>query len=221
MIGRKTLLACTALIAVMLAAAAWRIVTLDDWTTLTDKGTTVPSLLLLFFPACSALVVGSLYHNAVGATADAVKLRPWRQWGKLLALIYCAGMLALEAVLIAASDKLGVPWLPAIARTLGIIMAIAALLSINRMPKLPYLEQTFGAGLQLGPIYGPRYVRIVSRMLVVFMLALIAYSLVAAAWTGWRSTVVVVLLATAGLTLWSIAWGRHLSRKWRLEQSKQ
>jgi len=217
MIGRKTALACAALIAVMLAAAAWRIFTLDDWTTLADNGTTLPSLLLLFFPGCSALVVGSLYLNAVRATADAAKLRAWHKWGKLLALNYCAGMLLLQFVLIAATAKVGMLLhVSAIARTLGLVMAIVAFLSVNYMPKLPYLEP-FGAGRPLGPIYGPRYVRTVSRILVAFVIAVTAYSLAAPS-NSWRWTLVIVLLATAGLTVWSIAWGRHLGRKWNFEQ---
>jgi len=221
MIDRKTLLVCTALIPVMLAAAVGRIATLDDWTTLADNGRTLPSLLLLLFPACSALVVGSLFYVSAGRTsADVAKLRPWHKWGKRLSLSYCGGMLLLQAVLIAASAKLGVPFhLSATSRILSLALAIVGLLAVNQMPKLPYLERACGAGLELGPIYGPRYVRTVSRMLVVFMLALIAHSLAAPAWMGWRSTVVVVLVATAGLTVWSIAWGRHLGRKWNLEQN--
>ena len=218
MIERKTALACAALIALMLAAAAWRIVTLDDWTTLADNGTTLPSLLLLFFPACSALVVGSLYLHPGRTTADAAKLRPWHRWGKHLSLSYCAGMLVLEAVLIAASAKLDVPLhLPAIARTLGIVMAIVALLAVNRMPKLPYLERAGATGLRLGPIYGPRYMRTLSRILVVFMIAVIAFSLTTPPTMAWRSAPY-TLLATALLVVWSIAWRFHLGRKSKIDQ---
>lgn len=221
MIDRRSALTCAALIAVMLAAAAWRIATLDDWTTLAvHDGAALPSLLLLFFPACSALVAGSLYLNSVRATEDAAKVRPWHKWGKLVSISYCAGMLLLQSVLIAASAKLDMPLhLAAIARALSAVMTIMALLAVNRMPKLPYIERAFGAGLQLGPIYGTRYVRTVSKMLFASMIALIAYSLAVAPSMGWRSTVFIVLLVTAGLTIWSIVWGRHLGRKWSFEQS--
>jgi len=73
-------------------------------------------------------------------------------------------------------------------------------------------------GGDLGPIYGPRYMRTQSRILVVFMMAVIAYSLAAPSTMGWRAAPH-ILLATALLVVWSIAWRRHLGRKWKLEQS--
>ena len=74
----------------------------------------------------------------------------------------------------------------------------------------------FAPGGDLGPIYGPRYMRTLSRILVVFMIAVIAYSL-AAPPMGWRSALF-ILLAAALLVVWSIAWRCHLGRKWKLEQ---
>ncbi len=69
----------------------------------------------------------------------------------------------------------------------------------------------------MGPIYGPRYMRIQSCVLVVFMIAVIAYSLVAPPTMAWRF-VPYVLVAAALLVVWSIAWRLHLGRKWKLEQ---
>jgi hypothetical protein len=222
MIGRKTALVCAALVAVMVAAALWRILALADWTTLAvHNGATLPSLLLFFFPACSALVAGGLFWNGTRGRADAAKLQAWRQWGEPLAIAYCGGMLLLQGVLIVASLDLHRPWhLSQLARGLGLVMAIIALLAVNRMPKLPYFERAFGSGVELGPIYGPRYVRIVSRILVAFMIAVIAYSLAAAPGTAWPATLM-ILLATACLMIWSIAWRRQLGRKWSLEQMAQ
>ena len=66
MIDRKTALACAALVALMLVAAVWRILTLDGWTILGVQNETPQSSLLLFvFPAASALVVGALYWDRV------------------------------------------------------------------------------------------------------------------------------------------------------------
>ena len=219
MIDRKTALACAALVALMLVAAVWRILTLNGWTILGVQNETPQSSLLLFvFPAASALVVGALYWDGRGAGADDAKLRPWRKWGKFLSIGYCGGMLLLQGVLIVRSLNLGTPLdFSAIARSLGLLLAIMSLLAINQMPKLPWFERRFAPGGDLGPIYGPRYMRTQSRILVVFMIAVIAYSFAAPPTMGWRSAPY-FLLATALLVVWSIAWRRHLGCKWKLEQ---
>jgi len=218
MIDRKTALVCATLIALMLVMAVWRIITLDDWTTLAvHNETPVPSLLLFVFPASSALVVGALYWHSRGARADAAKVRPWRKWGGYLSISYCGGLLLLQGVLVVRSLALDVPLdLSAIARALGVVLAIMCLLAINQMPKLPWLEQRFAPGGDLGPIYGPRYMRAVSRIVVVFQLAVIAYS-VAMPPMSWRSAPY-ILVATALIVAWSIAWRYRLGRKWKDEQ---
>lgn len=220
MIERKTALASAALIALMLVLAVWRIFTLDDWATLVvSNGAQLSSLLLLCFPASSALVVGALYWDSRGRRADDAKIQPWRKWGKFLSLSYCGGMLLLQGVLVLGSLGLDLPFdLSAVARTLGVVMAITSLLAINQMPKLPWLESRFSLGGELGPIYGPRYMRTQSRILVVFMIAVIAYSLAAPRTAGW-GLAPYILLAAALVVIWSVAWQRHLGRKWKLEQS--
>lgn len=219
MIDRKTALVCAALIGLMLAAAVCRLVTLGDWTTLMiQKGAAVPSLLLLAFPASSALVVGALYWDSRGARVVAAKLEPWRKWAKSLSIGYCAGLLLLQGVLILASVGLDMfVDLSTVARSLGLLLAIMSLLAIDQMPKLPWFERRIAPGGNLGPIYGPRYMRSQSRILVVFMLAVIAYSLTAPATMGWRSAAY-ILLATALLVVWSIGLRVRLGRKWKLEQ---
>ena len=218
MIDRTTALASAALIALMLVAAVWRIVMLDDWTTLAVQyEATLPSLLLFLFPACSALVVGALYIDGRGARADDVKVQLWRKWARSLSISYCGGLLLLQGVLVVRSLALDVPLdLSAIARALGVVLAIMCLLAINQMPKLPWLEQRFAPGGDLGPIYGPRYMRAVSRIVVVFQLAVIAYS-VAMPPMSWRSAPY-ILVATALIVAWSIAWRYRLGRKWKDEQ---
>jgi hypothetical protein len=70
-IDRKTALASAALIALMLVAAVWRIILSSVWTTLPiQNGAPLSLLLLFFFPACSALVVGALYWERLAARAD-------------------------------------------------------------------------------------------------------------------------------------------------------
>jgi hypothetical protein len=204
----------------MLVAAVWRMVTLEDWTTLMiQKGARLPSLLLLAFPACSALVVGALYWESHGAKVVEAKLEPWRKWSKSLSVSYCGGLLVLQGVLIVLSFGLDrFSDLSTIARSTALLLAIMSLLAINQMPKLPWFERRIAPGGELGPIYGPRYMRSQSRILVVFMLAVIAYSLAAPTSMGWRSAAY-ILLATALLVGWSIALRVHLGHKWQLEQS--
>ena len=219
MIDRKTALASAALIALMLMAAAWRIFMLEDWTTLAlENATSLPSLLLFVFPASSAIVVGALYWDGRGTGAAEAKLAPWRKWGRSLSITYCAGLLLLQSLPIVQSLQIDVPFdLSAIARALGLLLAIMSLPAINQIPKLPWFEPRIAPGGKLGPIYGPRYMRIHSRIVVVVMLAVIATSLVAPEAMGWRAAGY-ILLATAVLMAWSIAWRVHLGRKWKLEQ---
>jgi hypothetical protein len=205
----------------MLMAAVWRIVMLDDWTTLTVRGEApLPSLLLFFPAACSVLVVGSLYVGGRAARADDMKVQPWRKWARSLSISYCGGLLLLQGVLIVRSlgVDLDMPLdLSLIGRAAGVSLALMCLLAINQMPKLPWFERKFEPGGDLGPIYGPRYVRVVSRILVVFMIAVIAFSLAAPPAMTWRSASY-VLLATAFLVIWSVAWRLHLGRKSKAER---
>src|SRR5262249_36980535 len=173
----------------MLGAAAWRTSTRDDWTTLAlENATSLPSLLLIVFPAGSAVVVGALYWDGRGARAGEGKLAPWREWGQSLSITYCAGLLLLQSLLIVRSLHREMPFdLSAIARGCGLVLAIMCLLAINRIPKLPWFERRIVPGGELGPIYGPRYVRILCRIVVLVMLVVIATSLVAPGAMGWRA----------------------------------
>ena len=222
MIDRKAALASAALVVLMLVAAAWRVITLDDWTTLAIKGGTPSSSLLLFaFPAASALVVAALYWSGRGGAADEPQARPWRKWGTSLSLGYCGGLFLMQILVIVRSLGLDIPLdLAALARAGGIVLALMSLLAINQMPKLPWFERALGPGGELGPIYGPRYVRLQSRVVVVFMIAVITWSLSVPPPVAWRS-VLYILLASALLVVWSLLTRRHLSRKWKLERLAQ
>jgi hypothetical protein len=217
-IDRKTALLCAALTVLMLVMAVWRIITLEHWTIAGQNGVPLPSLRLLIFPACSAFVVGVLYWAGLRARADAAKVEPWRKWGAFVSISYCGGVLLMQAVLIIRSLKLDLPLhLSAISRTLGVTVAIMSLLAINQIPKLPYFERRLSIGGDLGPIYGPRYMRTTSRILALFMIAAIAYLLAAAPSTAWHSTLF-FFIATAFFMAWSAAWRLHLGRKWKRER---
>jgi hypothetical protein len=221
MIGRKATLVCAVLIVLMLVLAVGRLVTLDDWTTPTlqvQAGTPLPALVLLAFPAASALVAAALYWNGRGAAAGDAKVQAWRRWGAFLSITYCTGMLLMQGLVLVRSLDLALPIdLAALARAGGIMLSLVSLLAINQMPKLPWLERVLGPGSALGPIYGPRYLRLQSRVVVVFMIAVITWSVAVPHATAWRSALW-ILAASALLVVWSLAARRHFSRKWRLEQ---
>jgi hypothetical protein len=225
MIDRRTALLCTVLIALMLAAAVWRIAMLDDWSTFAiqyGRSAThlrVSWLLLFLFPAASALMLGSLSWRVRTAGVDAAKIRPWRQWAAFLLIPYCLGMLSLQGLLVVKSLGADAPFdVSAIGRIVAIVMVAIALAAINQMPKLPWLERRFAPGGRLGPIYGPRYVRTMSKMGILFLVTAIAWKLAMTPIMGWRSSIYVAVAAALVLA-WSIAWRWHLGRKWRLEQS--
>jgi hypothetical protein len=216
-IDRKTALTCAALIALMVAVAMWRNMMPDVLTITLPSGTPMLPLLLFFFPACSALVVGALCWERSAAGAAEAKVQPWRKWGKSLSITYCGGLLLLQGVLTVQSIGVAMPLdLSAVCGALGVLMAIVCLLAINQMPKLPWFERRFAPGGNLGPIYGPRYMRTQSKVLVVFMIAVIAYSLAAPPTMAWRSAPY-ILLAAALLVVWSITCRIQLGRRWKRE----
>ena len=214
MIDRKTALLCAVMIAPMFVAG---VILVWDGRTIraVHGGAPLPVLLPFFLPACGALVTASLYWTGRSAVADDAKKAPCYRWGRLVSISYCAGLLLLQAVVIAAAFDLHVP--PPIARTLSVVMAMMSLLAINQMPKLPWFERRWRPGGQLGPVYGPKYIRIASRMTVAFMIAVFAYVFVVAPGTGFRA-VPYILVGAALLVVWSVAWRRHLGRKWSLER---
>jgi hypothetical protein len=78
-IDRRTGLICLALIAMMLAAAVWRIIMLEDWPVpVLQHREAVLYWLPFFFPAASAVVVGRLYWSSPRTSADASRVERWR-----------------------------------------------------------------------------------------------------------------------------------------------
>jgi len=221
MIDRKTALICAALIAVMLVSAVWRITLPDDWSVQAAAQDKAPLLPLFVFPGSSALVMGCLYWTSFRARANSAKVQPWYRWGKLVSIAYCSGLLVLQGVLVAQSLGLqSVLPLSLIGRTVGVLLMIMSLLAINQMPKLPYFERSFSPGGDLGPVYGPRYMRTTARIVIMFLIAVFAFPFAVAPGAGWRGTMVITLAAASVVVIWSIAWRRHLGRKWSLERGR-
>jgi len=212
-IDRRTGLICVTLIALMLAAAVWRVIMVEDWTVLAVRHReAVPSWLPFFFPAASAFVVGRLYLSSARRSADVARVQRWRAWGAFLSISYCALLLLLQATIIVMSILGMHPYLWVIYRALGVLLGIAILVAVNQRPKLPSLP-----GGDLGPIYEQKYVRIKSRIAIVWLVGAIAVILASRPGMDWRPALF-TLLAAAFLQLWSIAWRRSLVRKWNLEQ---
>jgi hypothetical protein len=217
-IDRRTALICVTLIALMIAGAAWRIIMLEDWPVVAlPHGAAAAFRLLFVFPAASALVVGALYWRRP-VSADVASAQRWRALAGFVSIGYCAILLLLQAVLIAMSLDLGRQLhLWAIYRALGVLLAIMIAVAANQVPKLPYIERRFVFGGDLGPIYGPRFIRIQSRIAVAYAIGVIAFILAATPGMGWRPGLFIVL-AVAFQLVWSTAWRSHLSRKWKREQ---
>jgi hypothetical protein len=226
MIDRKTALICASLVALMFAAAFWRITSPEEWPAQMAWARTLPpSVVLFIFPACSALLTGTLYRKSFRVSADDPRFEPWQRWGKRFAISICAGLPLAQGVFIAQSLGVHVP--PAIERTLGVLIMIVALLGINQIPKLPWFERRFILGSELGPVYGPRFMRIMSKTVFVYMIAMFAaaftFQFVAPVTLAQRWGVPTILGATALFLmlflLWSIVWRIRLGRRWRHEQA--
>jgi hypothetical protein len=219
MIDRKTALICAALIGLMLALAVWRITVPYDWAfRAAQNKTPLLPLPLLVFPAASALFAGSLYLSSFRARADTGKVQPWYGWGKLFSLGYCGCLLLLQGIVVAQSLGLNAPLpLPLLGRAVSVLLMIISLLAINQMPKLPYFERRFSPGGDLGPIYGPRFMRAVSRTMIIFVIAAFAVSFAVTPAVG-RRAALVILLAGVLLGVSGIVWRRHLGRRWSLER---
>ena len=146
MIDRSTFRTVMALVAIMLAAAAWRVSMLSDWTRLPRygaDGVALPpgnSAALLISPG---LIVFFLIVMAVGrrmSTASDRDRAPWRKWARLNLIGFVAICAAQQAYIIARSLGLMTALSPALyARTLFVVSGLLLLVIGNVMPKLPWL----------------------------------------------------------------------------------
>jgi hypothetical protein len=214
MIGRRTALVSAFLIALMLVAAVARIVLLDDWPVLANQ----KALLWLMFlwPAVGALFVAGLYEMRRQTIAADAKVKPWYDWGNRLSIAICAGLLWVQGLLILQSLGLEVPALGSTAGyAIPAAMAIMTLLSINQMPKLPWFESKIYPAGELGPSYGPRYMRVHSRIGVLYWVSMYGCLFVLS-----NHVPIGIILITAIYLVWTRAVQLHYGRKWKLEQSE-
>jgi hypothetical protein len=215
MINRKTALVCAALIALMLVAAVARIVLFGDWPILANQKAPLLGQMFLL-PFIAAMMPVSLYGNGRRAIAIEAKVQPWYDWGTCLSIGICACTLLIQGLLILASLDL---LTAALVWTLGLAilvpMAILVFQAINHMPKLPWFERGLFPAGELGPIYGPRYVRAHARIWIACFVAAMAcfFALPRHAWPYIPLAFPLVLVGSKVL-------GLHYIRKRKLEQSK-
>ena len=91
----------------------------------------------------------------------------------------------------------------------------------NRIPTafrtapLPWFERRVFPGGELGPIYGPKYMRIYSRISVAYVVVMTSciYALP-------NHVSLSIVVATAVFLVWTRALQVSYRRKWKLEQSR-
>jgi hypothetical protein len=216
MIDRKTALVCAALIALMLAAAVTRIMILDDWPRQASLSEALRIWQFFALPFIAAMLVMSRYANGRQATAVEARIEPCCHWGEFLSIDVCLCVLLMQGLQIATSLGPHVPLFAVVAAGAAIVAAesVIVLRAIDQIPKLPWFERrSFLAG-KLGPIYGPRFLRVTARIWVVCFIAAIAclFALPIHARPYIPLAFPLVLVGTMALQL-------HYGRRWKLEQS--
>jgi hypothetical protein len=84
--------------------------------------------------------------------------------------------------------------------------------AINQISKLPWIERSFFPAAELGPIYGPRFLRVIARIWVVCFIAAMAclFTLPMHAWPF-------IPLALPFVLFWTMALHRRYARRWKLD----
>jgi hypothetical protein len=205
MIDCKTALTCAVLIALMLVAVVARIIFLPD--------RPIPASLLwalFLLPINPVLLVAGLYATGRRATAGA-QVQPSHDSGKFFAIGGCACVLLIQGLQILQSLSLETPvW---VGHSITIVNWAIVLLTIDQSAKLPWFERRGRRG-ELGPIYGPRYMRANVRIWLGCAVAVMAGF---SALPGQAASY--IALALLFPLVCSTALRHHYRGKWKLEQS--
>ena len=178
MIDRKASLISCALLVLMLAATAWRLALLSDWTHfpafLPDKTAVMrSSFWLLVAPLCLVFVGGTLALNKRRVKESPDAIHSWTRWGSSLLIIYGVICAALQFFILARSLGLALAINPTnFGRAALVLLACLIVVSANYMPKLPLVQSRFTM-LNLDPARGAQFVRFSARMLVLAGIAII------------------------------------------------
>jgi hypothetical protein len=151
MINRKAFWISGVLVALMLAAALWRVTQLADWTQLPHRGASGAPLWLTssawLLVAPGAIVVASiaLLTMRMGMVdAPGETLRPWKKWGGSYLIAYSAIMASLQAFIIAGTLGLLGPISPVLFfRGIIVVFGLLLIVTSNGLSKLPWLPSRF------------------------------------------------------------------------------
>ncbi|CCD99698.1 hypothetical protein [Bradyrhizobium sp. STM 3809] len=219
MIDRRTTLLSGALVVVMVLAAAVRMLFIHGSSLAASQETPLLWQICLLPVIAASLVVG-LAANGRRTPALGAKAQTSLSWGRRLSIGCCLSLLLIQALLIVTS--LGLPptlWFglpPLDWLGWGVVIAMMALVlqALNQMPKLPWLGQRPGLAGDLGPIYGPRYMRANARIWFVCLVTLLP-CICAAPRLAW----VFVLIAMPTALVWTKTLQIRYGRRWQVEQS--
>ena len=180
MIDRTSFRIAGFLVAAMLAAAAWRVSLLPDWTELYVRPGAprwlTSSAWLLSSPAIVAFMMAWLAWPMRRSEAPDEVTRPWNEWAGFYLVVYGAIMALLQAFVIANSLHLLTPANPAhfavlFVRGMFIVAGLLLMAMSNGLPKLPWLPSRY-ALVAIDPDRGARLLRL--RGQLGFLFGLIA-----------------------------------------------
>lgn len=220
MIDRKAALVSSVLVVLMLLGAVARIILVHYSPVAANLQTSLLWQILLL-PLCPALLVVTLYANGRRAIAAGAKVEPSYAWGRRLSIGVCAGTLLIQSQLIILSLDFHPELISSLGYAFVLALSLLVLLAINQSPKLPWLEprpswfyrKFFRAG-ELGPIYGPRFMRANAK---IWLLCLIV--VIPCAFALPKHLPLYILLAFGSALLWTMALRHRYSRRWALERS--
>lgn len=170
MIDRKALWTPLLLVAVMMAAAAWRFSLLPDWHHLPlngpGGGRTINGLMLFWGPAMLLLATALLYARKWYLSGPEESLKSWGLWCHRTLLIQGLVVALMQAFMIARSLGIGTSLdRLAVSRAFLAMTGLILVAMGNALPKMPWLGTRIRF-LRLDPWQWNQHLRLAGRMLV-------------------------------------------------------
>jgi hypothetical protein len=175
MIDRKAFWIALAFVVAMLAAAAWRVSLLPDWTHLPRYGVNgvamspISSAILFMPPGVVLFIMARLTWRARTARNPGESLQPWKKYGSVLLVLISVIVTLAQTFIITRSLGLLLTMSP---RVLMVIMGLLSMAISNALPKLPWLQSRI-AFLDLGPDKGAKFLRLQGWLGVLLGLAVV------------------------------------------------
>lgn len=166
MIERKVFWIAWVFVVVMLAAAAWRVSLLPDWTHLPRYDlngvalSPTSSAVLLAMPGAVLFIMARLTWRARTAWAPVESLRPWKKWASVVLVPVSMILTLLQAFIIVRSlGLLSAMNMAPFTRGVFVVLGLMAMVINNALPKLPWLRSRI-AFLNLDPDKGAKFLRL-------------------------------------------------------------